>query len=250
MQKTLLAAILFTLPFSLRKVLFVTNPLAPGVFNEYMDTSVFLFDILIFLFVTYIILEHILIYKSSSWGWVRGMFHVEQFSPTQKMFHVEHFFIALILGLSTILSVILFGSFFQLFILAKIVLYGIFFLFVYNILFSDVPRGTFIHKNTVQNVPRGTFFRYSSNYICSTWNKLIKSTSTNCSTWNILQIILFISTISQILLGIIQLLLQRSIGLRWLGEQVLNVNIPGVSTIIINKVEFLRAYGTFLNPNI
>jgi hypothetical protein len=86
--------------------------------------------------------------------------------------------------------------------------------------------------------------------LCSTWNKLTKLIPAECSTWNIYQVIIFISTTFQVFLGLIQLFLQRSIGLRWLGEQVLSVDIPGVSSIIINGVELLRAYGTFLHPNI
>jgi hypothetical protein len=113
-----------------------------------------------------------------------------------------------------------------------------------------VPRGTFIHQNTSEDVPRGTIIDSLHQYLCSTWNKLTKLIPAECSTWNIYQVIIFISTTFQVFLGLIQLFLQRSIGLRWLGEQVLSVDIPGVSSIIINGVELLRAYGTFLHPNI
>jgi hypothetical protein len=58
------------------------------------------------------------------------------------------------------------------------------------------------------------------------------------------------SLIFQALLVLIQVNLQKSAGLIYLGESVLDVSIGGVATIIVNGKEYLRGYGTFLHPNI
>ncbi len=52
------------------------------------------------------------------------------------------------------------------------------------------------------------------------------------------------------LLGILQFVLQHSIGLHFLGEPVISVAQPGVAKIEIFGHQLLRAYGTFSHPNV
>jgi len=54
----------------------------------------------------------------------------------------------------------------------------------------------------------------------------------------------------QAVIGIIQVIGQKSLGFRFLGEPVISNNIPGVAKLKIGDQVFLRAYGTMLNPNI
>jgi hypothetical protein len=75
------------------------------------------------------------------------------------------------------------------------------------------------------NVPRGTIFK------------------------KIFGLIMIIG-LFQALIGIIQAILQHSIGLFWLKESLINQNIDGVAKIIFNGETFIRAYGLFPHPNI
>ncbi|MDD5083887.1 MAG: O-antigen ligase family protein [Candidatus Moranbacteria bacterium] len=52
------------------------------------------------------------------------------------------------------------------------------------------------------------------------------------------------------LLGIIQFLRQRSLGLSFLKESVIDPSMPGVAKIIVDGSQYIRSYGTFPHPNI
>jgi hypothetical protein len=70
------------------------------------------------------------------------------------------------------------------------------------------------------------------------------------STWNnTFSIIIFIS-IFQSIIGILQFITQRSIGLYWLGESHISQVMPGVAKIILNGHTLIRSYGLFPHPNI
>ncbi len=56
--------------------------------------------------------------------------------------------------------------------------------------------------------------------------------------------------IFQSLIGISQFVLDRSLGLKFLGESILGHSLPGVAKIIVSGVKHIRAYGTFPHPNI
>lgn len=56
--------------------------------------------------------------------------------------------------------------------------------------------------------------------------------------------------LGQSLLGLGQYLLGSSVGLSFLGESPLSVGATGVATFSFGEHEVLRAYGTFLHPNI
>ncbi len=62
---------------------------------------------------------------------------------------------------------------------------------------------------------------------------------------------LLYGAVFQILIGFFQWNLNESIGLKWLGESALSPEIKGVAKINLkNGLKQIRAYGTFLHPNI
>ncbi len=63
-------------------------------------------------------------------------------------------------------------------------------------------------------------------------------------------IILFLSGVFQSLLALMQFVVQRSLGLKLLGESVIAPNLLGVSKFEFAGEKFIRAYGTFPHPNI
>ena len=58
------------------------------------------------------------------------------------------------------------------------------------------------------------------------------------------------SVFVQSLLGIVQFFTKKSIGLRFLGESILGIQIGGSSTFWAGSEKYLRAYGTTSHPNI
>jgi len=54
----------------------------------------------------------------------------------------------------------------------------------------------------------------------------------------------------QAIIGISQAVLQHSVGLFWLKESLISVNIDGVAKIVFFGHKFIRAYGLFQHPNI
>lgn len=52
------------------------------------------------------------------------------------------------------------------------------------------------------------------------------------------------------LIGFFQFLLQKSLGLAWLGESVVGQSVRGSAKIIVEGAPVLRAYGTFPHPNV
>lgn len=57
-------------------------------------------------------------------------------------------------------------------------------------------------------------------------------------------------TFFQSIFAIWQFVIQKSIGLKILGEQVLNPNILGVAKIVSGGTKLIRGYGTFPHPNL
>ncbi len=62
--------------------------------------------------------------------------------------------------------------------------------------------------------------------------------------------LIFLSGIFQSVLALGQFIFQKSLGLKYLGESVLNPQILGVAKIEVNSEKFIRGYGTFPHPNI
>ena len=52
------------------------------------------------------------------------------------------------------------------------------------------------------------------------------------------------------ILGLVQFWLQRSVGLKLLGENLIAPNIYGVAKIVSSGTEYIRGYGTFPHPNL
>ena len=62
---------------------------------------------------------------------------------------------------------------------------------------------------------------------------------------------IFVSIISfTAIIGILQYLFQSSLGLFFLGEPLLSLDVPGISKIIMSNSEVLRSYSVFPHPNI
>lgn len=66
------------------------------------------------------------------------------------------------------------------------------------------------------------------------------------------QVVMFFvyAMLIQAFIAIEQYLLKSSVGLSFLGEPIISPSIEGVSKIDIGNVKVMRAYGTFLHPNI
>lgn len=59
-----------------------------------------------------------------------------------------------------------------------------------------------------------------------------------------------VSAAFQSIVGFFQFLRQSSLGLAFLGESFLGINIAGVANIVIDGAKVIRAYGTFPHPNV
>jgi O-antigen ligase len=62
--------------------------------------------------------------------------------------------------------------------------------------------------------------------------------------------LIFISGVLQVLIGVLQFIKQKSIGLKILGESFISPDVPGVAKIEIAGEKIIRAYGTFPHPNL
>ena len=58
------------------------------------------------------------------------------------------------------------------------------------------------------------------------------------------------SSVFQALVGIAQYIIQHNLGLRFLGESILNVDGQSVAVVVANSHKYLRAYGTTPHPNV
>lgn len=73
--------------------------------------------------------------------------------------------------------------------------------------------------------------------------------NTRCSLRFLVKLLLFIVTF-QALIGIFQYIFQSSLGLSFLGEPFLEIDLPGIAKVDLGAMKFLRSYGTFAHPNI
>ena len=94
------------------------------------------------------------------------------------------------------------------------------------------------HPST--NVPRGTLYGAGVEHFSDELITFLK----NCF------IILIFSGFIQGIIGIMQFILQHSIGLIWLKESIISRYAPGVAKIILDGRLFIRSYGLFPHPNI
>lgn len=62
---------------------------------------------------------------------------------------------------------------------------------------------------------------------------------------------LAVSAVFQAIVAFLQFTLQRSVGLRWLGETLaLGSHTPGIATVLTDGVQLLRSYGTLPHANV
>jgi hypothetical protein len=80
--------------------------------------------------------------------------------------------------------------------------------------------------------------------------RIVPHGTTNSSTWNNVFFLFILNSVFQSLIGILQFISQRSLGLFWLGESHISPNIPGVAKLLFNEHTFIRSYGLFPHPNI
>ncbi|MCX6763973.1 MAG: O-antigen ligase family protein, partial [Candidatus Moranbacteria bacterium] len=95
--------------------------------------------------------------------------------------------------------------------------------------------------SSISNVPCGTLDNYGASVEHILWGGTIIK--------NIFKIIIFLG-LFQAIIGILQFILQHSVGLFWLKESLILLNIDGVAKIIFNGQKYIRAYGLFPHPNI
>ena len=247
LENLLLIGFLVSLPFSIRKVITFFPPFGfTGSFNEYTDISIFLSDILLAAFVLILIINNKEVLLSIKYNRVQ-MFHVEHF-----MYFILPLPFILWAGLST-----LWAESFVLGWYAWVKLIEGYLLYLALILWI-VPRGTINpsiqnqkmfhveHSEKLENkenVPRGTFLWISriNSWIekCSTWNK-----------WHLICVSTLVLGTFHALIGIFQVVNQRSLGMDFLKESIFSPNQEGVATVIITGNELVRAYGVFPHPNI
>lgn len=85
----------------------------------------------------------------------------------------------------------------------------------------------------------GLFYFYISNYAFTRFGFLNSF------------LIIFISGIFQAIIAISQFLKQSSLGLKYLGESVINSELSGIASFYLpNGSKIIRAYGTFPHPNL
>jgi len=71
--------------------------------------------------------------------------------------------------------------------------------------------------------------------------------------WNFLKnlfIIIIVIGLINAIIGILQFILQHSLGLSWLRESLITPDLPGVAKIVFGGAKYIRAYGLFPHPNI
>ena len=209
---------LFTFTLSTRKVI-LHFPIQ-GTFNEYAGIYIYISDIFLVLTIVlwlFTILCDNFNNLSMSNLWITCRQH--KLSPVSRRFLKSLYLsLPLLLVIWSFLSILWSGNqTIALFRSTKLLEFYVLYLYVTLRL---VPRGTFIDK--------------------------IKQ----CSTWNIVPLVIILISFIQSAIGIIQILIQRSIGLSFLGESLIAPNIPGVAKIVFHGERYIRAYGLFPHPNI
>jgi len=254
LEKIAFIFFLLSIPLSVRKVLLVFAP-APGIiFNEYTDISLYLSDILLFVFLTLLIL--------------RNKYSILSIAVWKKMFHVEHFKVFFLAPLPFIawVAISIFWSRNE-----TLALYALFkllegyFLYVATIIYF-VPRGTFnnfqcstwnIGNAFLPNQDRMFHVEHGDsrdiNVPRGTWKNWLQKVIRKCSTWNIWMVsflILILSGLFEAIVAISQFFMQSSLGLEVLKESILIPSGSGIAKIVLDGNTLIRPYGLFLHPNI
>ena len=224
---------LLTFTLSVRKVLFYFP--IQRTFNEYTAVYLYLSDIFLFLAIIswLIILCYRNIIASRDKLWITYLKHIlvsMSMAITRPIVYLPALLIVwafVSVSWADNKTISLFGS---------IKLLEFYLLYLY-LIYRFIP-------DIVRNVPRGTKLLPSSN---QTKKLAIES---NCSTWNKFILIIIIIAVIQSIIGIIQVIIQHSLGLIWLKESIISPIIPGVAKIVVSGQKYIRAYGLFPHPNI
>ena len=207
---------LFTFTLSIRKVI-LYFPIQ-RTFNEYSGICIYISDILLVLTIIlwlFSILCNNNIKLSIHKLWISC--HKHKLSTLSSPLSWGYQLLALLLLILWSFLSIAWSNNQPIAIFRSIKLFEFYILYLY-IIFRIVPRGTIL------------------------WKK--------CSTWNIFMLTIIITSFIQATIGIIQVIIQRSIGLFWLKESLISPSIAGVAKIIIIGQKYIRAYGLFPHPNI
>lgn len=99
-------------------------------------------------------------------------------------------------------------------------------------------------------LPSVSWYRFLKLLECVIFYFYIKQSLKRISTPSLLALTIVFSGLIQAIIGIVQIFLQHDIGLRILGESVLQVDAQGVAVVAAESEKFLRAYGTAPHPNV
>lgn len=202
-KEVLIYAYLWQIPFSWRFIIVPNRASDIGVFNEYMDISLYLGELIL----VFALIIHIIQYKTELMSRFRDYI---QNKEGVIVFHVEHnlayLFIAGLLLLNVQHSIDL--------IISVVALFHLLVLALLVYLLHSVY------------VSRGTSLVYD------------------------LLLIFSVSLVSQLCLAIYQVYTSSSVGLRFLNESFLALDMINVAKANYFGSTFLRAYGTFSHPNV
>jgi hypothetical protein len=260
---------LLTFTFSVRKIIdyYPIQGTKERAFNEYSSIFIYISDIFLFFTILswlYIILSNNKVNVSRLKLWITSCIHrlyskvevelkflfvsVPGFKRNKhrdKLFHVEQLneFLAISfknISLILIPLLLVVWSFVSIiwsqnqtiafFISIKILEYYLLYLYI---VFRIVPRNKHNCSTLAPlhpNVPYGTFGCFTG--------------------WNNIMIIIIFTGLFHSLIGIIQFLIQHSIGIFLLKESLISPDIAGVAKFIINGHKYIRSYGLFPHPNI
>lgn len=211
-EKMLLWLTLTTLFLSIQITL-VPNILdTQSAFFEYADLTLYAFDFLVPTLALFFILKH----------------NKYILSNISRLFHGEHSATPYRAGFA-LLSVIFISVYISDYHLLSLRQASIFFWGILLMTVISLVRLFPVEQyENCSAVPRGTNNTYKE---------------------SVYQFIVFFAFVNGFI-GLIQFFTGQSLGLSWLGESQLLVDGENVATVWFGGVEFLRAYGLFLHPNI
>ena len=208
---------LFTYTLSIRKVLYFV-PIR-GNFNEYTGSYLYLSDLFIVAtlvcWARYLLLKHkkeekSICYENDKVNVPRGTYRLTEIIFKNNSQVIHSFVKYLCIGLIAYSFLSIMWSNAH-----TIALYRAIKLLEFVLVFVYL----------LKNVPRETFFK------------------------RILWITIIIGALNSVI-GILQIIFQHSVGISWLWESYLNINVDGVAKVILGNSKVLRAYGLFPHPNI
>src|SRR3989339_326290 len=224
-ERILIFLFLATFPFNLRKVFLTPYSYPKGEFNEYMTLSLNWSDVLILSLIIIYIIKYLfsqymqpkkdLLYKYNNYDDLSIIkAPIQNVSRLIRSFSFSTWnkkpFLFLFLFLLWLAISMIWASYWP---LAFYRLFIILFMVIFVVIISNL-----IKKNYIQA--------------------------------EIIYLGLIVGGIFQSLIGISQFILNRSLGLRILGESIVGPCLPGAAKIIVSGVKHIRAYGTFPHPNI